>query len=1187
MNRPLLVLLAVSLSPLCWAKAGRTYYTAEQLARAQDKIAREAWAKSQVASAEAGAARWVAMSDQELWDFVPPPEELRALNVSFGVGCPVHGAEVFRKGGHYPWLTSDDHPFKVKCPVGGEEYPGNDFQPWNPNSIKEEPQTGPGYRDTGAGWQDDKGHRYFFVGYYVFWHRWQKEVLPAVSQLAQAYLLSGKPLYAHKGAVLLSRIAADYERFDYPTQAYHNGLWPARINGRILDYIWTTGTTSNFAIAYDALYPGLDKDPELAAFLQTKGVTDVRQHLEQKLLFVMAKDIMRGFIQGNMGMHQQALATLALVLDNQDEKLGPTTKQMVDWIMTGKGDSEYLLWNGFYRDGHGGESSPGYSSGWNANYYTVARLLPRLGLDIFANPKLKKMADIGLDLWIGDKNGPSIGDTGSIGGAGRIGWSAGIQGPAFMHYGDPRFAQALKIMGAQPEGLFDTTFDAEKVDETVAKVGTDLGLKTRNLGGYGLAVLEGGEPPNRRGLCMYYGHAGGGHGHRDRLNLELMDSRFAAPVLNDMGYPAHWLAKGTYWTSNTVSHYAVVVNEAGQRTMYPGRLECLAEAPGVRLMEASADKVAYPGAASLYRRSVAMIDLSPTDYYLLDLYRVQGGWQHDYSFHGPAFPEFTVSGGTPGPVQAQGTLAGEDVAFGEKPPTRTSFGGFAADLRKGRELVKDKRPYDEQSLEGWAPYSGVDVLTRKVGSVLTIPGQKMGPGKVKVFMYVYDYNAGKNTVDLTIGDVTKSLSWTPSGAVGYRWISEVFDLPQASNEIVMTAKEYGQSYVLVQSVAVGTDLSATEPRIWDAADSGYQYLYNVRRMKPQGNWSATWRDPAKDLALTMTMPGDCAGEVILADAEPELQPGAPKSLQYVLARNVAPDQKGDVQSNYVSVIEPHKGPANITAVKRLTASGTLEGTTGLEVTHGATRDLIHSSLNPAEKVTWQGAAAPLTVAGGFAVLTLDREGVQAATLVDGTELRYGDFALKAAPSPLGRILAVDHKANTITVEGAVAAPQVCVGRVIILGNELHSTSYTIRSATVQGGNTVFGFGDVLMLVGMAKATGFDSKAGTVSTDTQLDGYGRVDGGQHQGRWLYNEDKSLAFRITRYGGGKFTLEGVKGDLEAIYRDVDGDGRKQLWISDAGPGDTFRVPAITHVSRVRPNLYRVEMMTETTLSVPTAK
>jgi hypothetical protein len=859
---------------------------------------------------------------------------------------------------------------------------------------------------------------------------------------------------------------------------------------------------------------------------------------------------------------------------------------MTDWIMTGAGNSEFLLWDGFYRDGHGGESSPGYSSGWVSGYYQVAELLPMLGVDIWSNPKLKKMADIGLDLVVAGIGTPSIGDSGGISGSGKVGWAAGIQGPAFMHYKDPRFAQALVQMGAAAETLFDSDFDPEEVAAAAKNAGGKLDSRTRNLGGYGLAVLESGTGANRRGVSMYYGHAGGGHGHRDRLTIEMLDARFKAPVLSDMGYPAHWLEKNELWTSNTVSHYAVLVDEAGQQTMYPGYLNTLASAPGVQMMDAAAERVAYPKVTSIYRRTVALVDLSPDSSYVLDLYRVKGGSQHDYSFHGPAFPDFTISGAQPGPVQDKGTLAGVDIAFGGKASATATANaiGRAIPLRSGQGVLDDDRPYGDRSLEGWSTYyTGPEALCRKQGAVMSVK-LNLPAGKYRVYLRAYDYNSGKNAVDVTVGDETKTLSWEPSGAVGFRFVSDIFDVRQPVDKITLTAKEVGQNYILLEGLVVGTDLEATSPRAFNTSGSGFQYLYNIRRMQPQSAWSATWRDPNQDLALTATMPRGCAKEVILADAEPELQPGAPKSLQYFLARNEAAGNDADLMSTYVTVAEPHKGPAQVTAVNRLQNEKALEGTVGLEVVHGGGRDLIHSSMNPGERVQWPVNGKTLTCAGEMGIVKVDDDGVESATLINGTELGYGDLLLKAQPSPSGTVVGVDHKANAITIDAAIKTPAACTDRVIIVGNDQHQTSYTIKQATVTGGKTTLCFGDTLFLVGMGKVTAADAKAGTITTDTRLTGYGTVDGGQHAGRWLYNEDKTRGFRIQSLSGQTFKLENAPADLDAVFSDADNDGLKRFWISDIGPGDTYRLPSVTYVKRTRPGLYQVRMMTEIELQVP---
>ncbi len=1170
MTRTMLVALSVlMMATVAWGKSGRTFYDDETMALVREKIE-----------------RYIAMSDQELWEFVPPPGQLRALNVSFGNGCPVHGTEVFRAGGHYPWIMSSDEPFKVTCPVGGESYPSNDFEGWNPDSITDEPEAGPGYVDHGAGWVDEDGTRYFFVAHWVFWHRWQREISGAISALRQAYLLTDEPIYAHKEAVLLSRIARDYKQLDYRTQAYHH-RWPSGINGRMVDYIWMNGWISNIATAYDAIYPALASgdDAELTAFLAAQGIDDPRRHIEQEMLAAMAQDIFDHFIWGNTGMYQRSMAVLAVVLDNDDPDYAPTTEQMREWLMTGDGDVEYLLWNGFYRDGHGGESSPGYSSGWCVNFYQIAHLLPKLGVDIWANPKVKKMADIGLDLYVAGTNCPSIGDAGSIRGAGRVGWSVVLQGRAFNHYHDPRHARALAIMNAGSEDLFESYFDEDELAATIAEVGTEMDYRTRNLGGYGLGILEAGEEGNRRGVSMYYGFSGGGHGHFDRLTLEMQ--AFGRPMLTDMGYPAHWLAKNTYWTSNTISHYAVVVDEHRQETTNRAFLNTLVGSPQVQLMDAEAAHATYPNTCSMYRRTAALIDIAPDSSYLLDIFRVDGGYQHDYSYHGPPFPEFTVAGARPGPVQEQGTVMGEDVEFAGVPSAahQARGGGLLLPLRESEDVLDDDRPYAERSLEGWATYySGNAMLTRMVGGTMTLPlPVELEPGAWKVFVEVYDYNAGTNAIEVRLGDVTQVMRWEPSGTVGFRWISEVFELDEPATEFAMTANEVGQSYVLVSNVSVSDDVNATHPRSVDVRTSGFQYLFHPRRMSPEGPWSATWRDPEEDLALTMFMPQRSAGEIILADAEPELQPGAPETLQYLLARNAIPadePDRSDLASTYVSVSEPHRGPARVHQVRRLDAAQAVEHAVGLVVERAGARDLIHSSLDPEAECTWDAGDAQLAATGEFALVTLADGVLQRACLVNGTRLACGAFTLTGPPSPAGRVVSVDHDANRIVLDGELPVPDAYLGRVMILGNELQQTSYTIVGVEVGDGRTTIDLGDTLMLVQMGYVEETDDAASTL----RLAKLGRVDGGRHQGRWLYNEDRSTGLRISSVSGNVFTVEGAQASLDETFADLDGDGRRQFWVSDIGPGDTWRVPTVTFVERAQDNLYRVHAMTGVELSVP---
>ena len=663
------------------AKTGRTFYTDAMLATARRKIEQHEWARGRVDGLQRSVEWLIGMDPQSVWDFVPPHDQLRALNVCFGHGCPVHGRKVFRKGGHYPWITARDKPFKVKCPIGGELYPTNDFVPWHDGAVQPRPNATDSYIDHGSGYRDADGNLYGFVAYYVFWRRWRADILNRLGPLSEAFLLTGDERYAHRCAILLASIAKHYPHMDYNTQATHRDEPPHRYPGAILDRVWETfAVIEPCAQAYDAIHPALD-GPELVAFLHEQGIDDVRRHIEDNLLWVMVDNITGGRdgtkkikAVGNFGMHQRALATLALVLDNTDSQRGMTSREMIDWIMTGPGEVEEALWNRVYRDGHGGESSPSYSSHWAADLTAIGELLSRAGYRLLEHPKMRNMARVNLDMAMLGECLPSIGDCGSIFGAKRAGWKPQVQLPAFEKSGEPRLAKALMLIGYQDRDLWRVV-SVDKIREASDEHG-DWPRSTRHLPGYGLTIAESDDHPV--GVSMYYGYAGGGHGHRDRLTIEMF--AFGHPMLTEWGYPVPMGRTGEtpkrfYWSGNNICHYAPVVNRTWQQSFNGGRLNGLVATPQVKLFDGSASGSAYPRATTVYRRTAMLIENpdgeSPP--YLLDIFRIDGGWEHTWSFHGPPFEQFATFGVDLGKVRP-GTLAGEDVPFGSKPPEHREAG---------------------------------------------------------------------------------------------------------------------------------------------------------------------------------------------------------------------------------------------------------------------------------------------------------------------------------------------------------------------------------------------------------------------------------------------------------------------------------------------------------------------------------
>ncbi len=666
------------------AKTARTYYQQKDIERARSLVSTQKWATKLRDEAVSRSEWLLKMSDEALWNFVPPAEQLRSLEVAFNVGCPVHGKEVYVKGGHYPWIMTHELPFKLKCPIGGEMYPSNDFDPWGTDKNKVD--TSQPYLDDGNGYVDEKGQHYYFVATYVFWRRWQFDIIgfftsaegaSGLRALRNAYLLTGDARYAHKAGVLLARIAQQYPDMDFTPQGvelYH----PSEISGKTFDNIWENFVVSEYSTTYDAIYPEIEKDAELQSFLRSKGIEEPRALIEKNILWEAMDAITGGRdgkhpiqIVGNFGMRQQTITELAVVLDNTDPKIGMTKKEVIDWVMTGDGGVENALWNLVHRDGAIAESSPSYMALWQKTLLETAKNLNRLDFDFFKHPKMWKLATVGLDIAVLGEQVPSIGDSGGFFGNRRVGWVPEVLLATFESTGDERVAKALEMIGGAEQNLWQE-YSPEKIRAAATRFDAAHNGKwprsTRHLGGFGVAIAE--SPKEDVGLSLYYGYAGGGHGHRDRLTIEMF--AFGRPMLTENGYPSPMgdilsTPKRFFWGGNTLSHYGVTIDRQWQQSVHRGELNALLGTPLVQWIEADAAKGAYPDIASLYRRSSLLIENSGALPYLLDIFRVQGGKEHVWSYHGPPLPEYSTYGLQPGPVQDKGTLAGPDVAYDTLP----------------------------------------------------------------------------------------------------------------------------------------------------------------------------------------------------------------------------------------------------------------------------------------------------------------------------------------------------------------------------------------------------------------------------------------------------------------------------------------------------------------------------------------
>jgi len=199
----------------------------------------------------------------------------------------------------------------------------------------------------------------------------------------------------------------------------------------------------------------------------------------------------------------------------------------------------------------------------------------------------------------------------------------------------------------------------------------------------GIAILRAGSSPEtRQHVAITFSKGHYGHGHPDKLAINIL--RYGYDISADLGYPTTWTdIKASGWEQNTASHCTVMLDERGQSGNFIGALNFYKTMPQVDVVEASAEKAAYPQ-ASLYRRTVALVrDEKGEPLYTFDVFRIAGAATRDYLFHSLGKPEDLAvtlqDNAARWVVQTKGTLAGENV----EPMTAGGY-GFLFDVHRVR-----------------------------------------------------------------------------------------------------------------------------------------------------------------------------------------------------------------------------------------------------------------------------------------------------------------------------------------------------------------------------------------------------------------------------------------------------------------------------------------------------------------------
>jgi hypothetical protein len=670
-------------APAAGQKARSAFFPEKTRLELRANAARSSWGEAVSRGVIEAAKPWLAMSDDALGDLMFGATLTRSWMVWSNGHCPSCGKPVSM----YSWkVDALATPWKMECPHCRERFPKNDFLAFYRSGLDEHGVFDPRLADRGLlfnaehpksddplhffGVDDGNGYvdgdkRWRFIGAYLVYGQWKQAVLGGIVRLAQAYVMTGEPGYAHKAVVLLDRVADLYPTFDFKTQAImYEG--PAAA-GYVSTWHDACEETRQLALAYDQVYDIIDKDPALRAFLERragllklenpkKSTADIQRNIEDRIL----KDAIanRGKIRSNYPRTETALIIIHTVLGWPDNR--PEVMAMID-AMVGTATAV---------DGVTGEKGlAGYAASTIANLAYVLALYDGLDKgfleDVLArHPSLRNSYRFHIDTWFGAQYYPEIGDTGSFGrrqtkyaganfvrdpGAGAV-FNPEIAPSMFTFFmrlydltGDPAYVQVLfHENGGKTEGLpFDLLGPdpadfQRRVGEVIAREGSEIRAPSFDKQKWHLAMLRTGSGADERAVWLDY-DTGGGHGHADGMNIGLWAK--GLDLMPDFGYPpvqygGGWEGVKAKWYKSTASHNTVVIDGKDQRLTSKetpaGRTTLWGLGEVLRAICVAGPEVAE---ARQYDRTVALVDVSRSDSYVLDVFRVVGGREHTRLMH--------------------------------------------------------------------------------------------------------------------------------------------------------------------------------------------------------------------------------------------------------------------------------------------------------------------------------------------------------------------------------------------------------------------------------------------------------------------------------------------------------------------------------------------------------------------------
>jgi len=587
----------------------------------------------------------LSLTDAQVVDMVPP-----ATGGVYFTSCPncKYGAE---EAECFNATWDPRQPRRIVCKGCGEAYPGNPKYPDDKFIEVDAP-----------GGKKHRLHYYERKDGYRFWLRahadyWAREYLEArAAELGDLYRLTKDESCARRAALILHRFAEVYPgyvyKFDFPFKQklfapYTQNRVPG-IPGGYRDYRtsrWTWWGYMDISLGLVRAYDGVKAWPGWDRFAGGKG----RARVENDLFVPMVSFVLGYPEDGtNMSMTLWRSAIYAGRVIGKPE-----------WVHECVARFEKVIATKFLYDGHWMETCGSYAQQTQGGLQVVMEAAKGYSDPPgYAHPQTKRRFD-DLDLRV------------------LV----------------PGYERAEEVIAATrlPDNRLIPLNDTWAVH---GKTCTARRAKPRErmepylLPATGVAVLGGGQGKAQVHAWLDY-TMGQHHKHYDALSIGLW--AHGHELLSDLGYT--WSNYRLHWATTTMAHNTVVVNgvDSGRDLQHTRhRLRAFAVSPDLDFQLAGADatETAYPGVASLYRRTLVLLGAGSGRPVLVDVFQVEGGKQHDYLLHGSRDADSTLSVSGATLVPFAGSLLNPGIPFSLpqsfQHPNPPGYGfGFIRNLRSG------------------------------------------------------------------------------------------------------------------------------------------------------------------------------------------------------------------------------------------------------------------------------------------------------------------------------------------------------------------------------------------------------------------------------------------------------------------------------------------------------------------------